>query len=91
MAPRRLQKRTSTKTQTFPPPSWEGNSNQNRSKTVLGAIQQVIIFCIAFWIDFEAIWRQLGSNLAAKALPKSTQVGSKIHQKWDQDADQIFA
>ena len=48
-----------------------------------------------FWLvvgsGFVAIWCQLGSNLAAKTFPKSTQVGSKIHQKLDQDADQIFA
>ena len=37
------------------------------------------------------IWSQLGPNLAAKNFPKSTQVGSKIHQKLDQDAGQFFA
>ena len=40
-----------------------------------------------FWLlvgsGFVATWSQLGSNLAAKTLPKSSQVGSKIHQKID--------
>ena len=31
-----------------------------------------------------------GPNLAAKTFPKSSQVGSKIHQKLDQDADQFL-
>ena len=39
---------------------------------------------------FVAIWCQLGSNLAAKTLPKSTQVGSQINQNLHQDADNFF-
>ena len=39
---------------------------------------------------FVAIWCQLGSNLAAKTLPKSTQVGFQIDQNLHQDADNFF-
>ena len=38
------------------------------------------------WSNLALSWSnlaQLGSNLAAKTLPKSSQVGSKIHQKID--------
>ena len=40
------------KTQTFSPSSWRASWSQNPPKIDLGAIQKVIIFCIAFWIDF---------------------------------------
>ena len=50
----------------------------------------MIIFLIGCGVGFVAIWCQLGSNLAAKTLPKSTQVGSKIYQKINQDTDPNF-
>ena len=58
-------------------PSW----GQNKSKSLPRAIQKVIIFVITFWIDFEAIWYQLGSNLA----PTWFQNPPKMEASWLQN------
>ena len=52
--------------------------------------QKVIIFLIGCGAASGGIWCQLGSNLAARTLPKSTQVASKIYQKINQDIDPNF-
>ena len=44
-----------------------------------------------YFLDrLEAIWCQLGSNLAPKTLPKWSQVGCKIDASWDVDLRVVF-
>ena len=71
-------------------PSWTQVGTKNLSESFPEAFSKVIIFLIGCGVGFVAIWCQLGSNLAAKTLPKSTQVGSKIYQKINQDTDPNF-
>ena len=61
------------KTQTFPPSSWGASWSQNRPKIDLEAIQNMIVFLIAFGIDFwshlELTWPHLGSQNPPKMDP----------------------
>ena len=62
----------------FGPP----NGGQNPLKLLPRAIQKVIIFLIDLKIDFWSDLVQLGPILGPKALPKWSQVGSKIDASW---------
>ena len=85
MAPRGPQERKCIKKQNIFTLLWGGKLEPKSIKKNLGAIQKVIIFRFVFWIDFEAIWCQLCSNLAPKTLPSWSQVGTKIDASWGVD------
>ena len=72
------------------PSNFEAKLTKNLSESFPEAFSKVIIFLIGCGIGFVAIWCQLGSNLAAKTVPKSTQVGPQVDQNLHQDADNFF-
>ena len=88
MAPRPL--RTAKNHFRWPPPGSQDGAKIHPKSTWKPSKKQSF-FLLVLGSDFIRIWPQLGSNLEAKILPKSIQVGPKIDQNLGQDVDHFFA